>query len=50
MVKSPLSSAGDAGWIPGQGPKIPHAADCVQKFKNKSIKLVFKKRQQDDEI
>ena len=26
MVKNPPSSAGDAGSIPGQGTKIPHAA------------------------
>ena len=26
MVKNPPSNAGDAGSIPGQGTKIPHAA------------------------
>ena len=26
MVKNPSSNAGDAGLIPGQGTKIPHAA------------------------
>ena len=26
MVKNPTSSAGDAGSIPGQGTKIPHAS------------------------
>ena len=26
MVENPPSSAGDAGSIPGQGTKIPHAA------------------------
>ena len=26
VVKNPPSNAGDAGSIPGQGPKIPHAA------------------------
>ena len=26
MVKNPPYSAGDAGLIPGQGTKIPHAA------------------------
>ena len=26
MVKNPPSNAGDAGLIPGQGTKIPHAA------------------------
>ena len=26
MVKNPPSDAGDAGSIPGQGTKIPHAA------------------------
>ena len=25
MVKYPPYNAGDAGWIPGQGTKIPHA-------------------------
>ena len=25
VVKNPLSNAGDAGSIPGQGSKIPHA-------------------------
>ena len=27
------STAGGAGWIPGQGTKIPHAAWCSQKKK-----------------
>ena len=26
MVKNPPSNAGDAGLIPGEGTKIPHAA------------------------
>ena len=25
LVKNPPYNAGDAGWIPGQGTKIPHA-------------------------
>ena len=25
VVKNPRSNAGDMGWIPGQGTKIPHA-------------------------
>ena len=27
VVKHPPSNAGDVGWIPGQGTKIPHAAE-----------------------
>ena len=27
MVKNPLGSAGDAGSIPGQGTKTPHAQE-----------------------
>ena len=27
VVKNPPSNAGDAGSIPGQGTKIPHAVD-----------------------
>ena len=27
MIKNPLCSAGDAGSIPGQGTKIPHAME-----------------------
>ena len=27
VVKTPLCNAGDAGSIPGQGPKIPHPVD-----------------------
>ena len=26
VIKNPLCSAGDAGSVPGQGTKIPHAA------------------------
>ena len=29
MVKSPPSNAGDAGSIPGQGTRIPHAAGQI---------------------
>ena len=29
MVKNPPSNAGDAGTIPGQGTKIPHAAGQI---------------------
>ena len=25
VVENPSSNAGDVGWIPGQGTKIPHA-------------------------
>ena len=32
VVKTPPSSAGDWGLIPGEGTKIPHAAGCGQKF------------------
>ena len=41
MVKIRLhtSNGGDEGSIPGQGIKIPHAAWCGQKRKNKMGKL-----------
>ena len=32
------SNAGDAGSIPGQGTKIPHAVWCGQKKKKKDVK------------
>ena len=34
VVKTLHSSAGGAGSIPGQRPKIPHARQCSQKKKN----------------
>ena len=29
-----ISNAGDAGSVPGQGTKIPHAVQCSHKIKN----------------
>ena len=30
MVKNPSCNAGDSGLIPGQGTKIPHAAEQLR--------------------
>ena len=30
MVKNLPCNAGDLGWIPGWGTKIPHAAECLK--------------------
>ena len=35
VVKTPCSHVGGAGWIPGQGTKIPHAAWYGQKKKKR---------------
>ena len=35
MARTPASTPWDAGLIPGQGSKIPHATWCSQKKKNK---------------
>ena len=34
-VKTPASTTGDAGSIPGWGTKIPHAVWCSQKIEKK---------------
>ena len=36
-VKALLSSAGDAGWIPAQGAKIPHVSAKNTKHKTEVI-------------
>ena len=39
MVKNPLSSAGDAGTIPGRGTKIPHAVGQLSPCGNERSRL-----------
>ena len=41
---SEFSSARGAGLIPGQGPKIPHSAQCGQKVFFLTVILLFKKK------
>ena len=43
MARTPVSSPWDAGLIPGQGSKIPHAMWCSQKKEKKQKQLKNKR-------